>query len=243
MSYAHKAGRLLRSVGAASVVSVSRAIVSAGRVDPQDPVATAKSSQRLRARLTPALHRVAISAANMVSDHLGIERPKSASSVGERLASHIALEDQFAAARAVKAFEMRARNLNLPFSIVERAARDLGGVPERSARALAHRLKADLDSGKSKTEAEAAAHALRARLRRIRAAAIAEQFTTRSFSEGTRSIEETTGPLDWIWRTEEDGRVCAICEPLNGVITTDIPPAHPRCRCVIEPVEPGEMSG
>lgn len=58
------------------------------------------------------------------------------------------------------------------------------------------------------------------------------------------------------WRTEEDGRVCPVCSPLNGSTRRrwsrffpSGPPAHPRCRCWIdyvneepepeEPMQPG----
>ncbi len=42
------------------------------------------------------------------------------------------------------------------------------------------------------------------------------------------------------WFTERDNRVCAVCEPRDGVVyaAEEAPelPAHPRCRCALVPV-------
>lgn len=52
---------------------------------------------------------------------------------------------------------------------------------------------------------------------------------------------ETDTTLRAIWHTEEDGRVCEICEPLDGtgveiygMVSVTGPPAHPNCRCWLD---------
>jgi hypothetical protein len=59
---------------------------------------------------------------------------------------------------------------------------------------------------------------------------------------GRQVIREWTGKiLTSTWYTELDERVCDICGPLHGTgpevygeVSTDGPPAHPRCRCWLE---------
>ncbi len=57
------------------------------------------------------------------------------------------------------------------------------------------------------------------------------------------------------WRVRRDEHVCPICEPLNGKVVgldekferpdinlvVDAPPAHPRCRCYLEPMWSNEV--
>ncbi len=74
-----------------------------------------------------------------------------------------------------------------------------------------------------------------------RAELIAVTEATRAFAEGNRLAWQESGMVDGIrWMTTNDDLVCDICGPLDGVQmpldSVDIPPAHPRCRCWIQPV-------
>lgn len=75
-----------------------------------------------------------------------------------------------------------------------------------------------------------------------RAARIAATETTRVFAEGNREAWESTGLVEEMeWATAEDDLVCEICGPLNGTLIgigdiDALPPAHPSCRCRIQPV-------
>ena len=55
--------------------------------------------------------------------------------------------------------------------------------------------------------------------------------------EGTRQRFKDSGYKQVEWLTAEDEKVCDICRPLDGklfdVDSTELPPAHPRCRCDI----------
>jgi hypothetical protein len=44
-----------------------------------------------------------------------------------------------------------------------------------------------------------------------------------------------TGPVQRVFSTAEDERVCDICGSLDGtIISSDsLPPIHPSCRCVV----------
>lgn len=97
-----------------------------------------------------------------------------------------------------------------------------------------------------------------------RAEMIAVTEITRLFAEGNVLAWESTGLVSGkVWRTAEDDLVCPICRPLNGKIveiestfellpeemdeallkqaeggadfTWQTPPAHPRCRCWLQP--------
>ena len=75
-----------------------------------------------------------------------------------------------------------------------------------------------------------------------RAQTIAVTETTRAYSEAaaeTQQMLNQTGlPMNRIWHTSADERVCDICGPLDGLPEQDWsqqfpsgPPAHPNCRC------------
>lgn len=76
---------------------------------------------------------------------------------------------------------------------------------------------------------------------RVRRIAVTE--TTAAISAGNEAGASANGGLSVadVWHTEEDGRVCEICRPLNnqrrdvwGAAFPSGPPAHPMCRCWIE---------
>lgn len=84
--------------------------------------------------------------------------------------------------------------------------------------------------------------------------------STRGVSAAEESARRDEGTrrgiqIDVKWRTEQDGKVCPICRPLDGkksdrweeitartqtaqvvAAVKDGPPAHPNCRCNLEPV-------
>ena len=54
-------------------------------------------------------------------------------------------------------------------------------------------------------------------------------------------LEEDGIDTEWVWITEEDGKVCPICRPFNrkdrsvwGRRFPGGPPGHPRCRCRLQ---------
>lgn len=74
----------------------------------------------------------------------------------------------------------------------------------------------------------------------VRAEMIAVTETTRAAVEGERALmkqlESESGiRMVEVWLTDNDERVCEICEPKHNHPITDgvYPPAHPRCRCMI----------
>ncbi len=75
-----------------------------------------------------------------------------------------------------------------------------------------------------------------------RAALIAATEVTRAFAEGNQETWRQSGVVDGVrWMTAQDELVCTICAPLDGE-TSDLskgfdgPPAHPNCRCYLQPV-------
>ena len=80
-----------------------------------------------------------------------------------------------------------------------------------------------------------------------RANMIAVTEVTRSYAEGSRIAWQESGVVDGRrWNTANDELVCPICGPLDGTmlpLNVDFeyggPPAHPRCRCWVTPVEIG----
>jgi SPP1 gp7 family putative phage head morphogenesis protein len=79
-----------------------------------------------------------------------------------------------------------------------------------------------------------------------RADLIATTEVTRAFAEGNLTAWKETGFTEGKeWVTANDELVCPICRPLDGeVVAIDAdfsgghhsPPAHPRCRCGVNPV-------
>lgn len=79
-----------------------------------------------------------------------------------------------------------------------------------------------------------------------RARTIAVTETTRAFAQGNIEAWRASGVVrQHEWVTSVDERVCPICGPLHGRIVEigqdfapgiSAPPAHPRCRCGLNPV-------
>ncbi len=75
-----------------------------------------------------------------------------------------------------------------------------------------------------------------------RAAMIAATEVTRCYAEGNQETWRQSKVVDGVrWMTAEDELVCPICAPLDQE-TADLskgfdgPPAHPNCRCYLQPV-------
>jgi len=72
---------------------------------------------------------------------------------------------------------------------------------------------------------------------KMRAQMIAVTETTRAFAEGEKvavaQAREYGFEMETIWHTNRDELVCSVCAPKDGEVTTEFPPAHPRCRCWI----------
>lgn len=79
-----------------------------------------------------------------------------------------------------------------------------------------------------------------------RAELIAVTEITRAFAQGNTEAWKAQGVEGRKWFTSEDELVCPICGDLAGSVArlgddfeggVDNPPAHPRCRCWVQPVE------
>lgn len=77
----------------------------------------------------------------------------------------------------------------------------------------------------------------------VRAEMIAATEVTRSFAEGNMETWRASGVVDGVrWMTAEDELVCPICGGLDGKEATieagfvEGPPAHPNCRCWLQPI-------
>lgn len=78
----------------------------------------------------------------------------------------------------------------------------------------------------------------------VRAEMIAVTEVTRAYAEGNISSWRASGVVDGVrWMTAEDEIVCPICHPLAGKrgtlddgVNGKKPPAHPRCRCYLQPI-------
>lgn len=85
---------------------------------------------------------------------------------------------------------------------------------------------------------------------RDRMIAVTSTTQARAISAESVAREEGFASPDDYWKTEEDSRVCPICEPLNDTKRSvwsskfpDGPPAHPICRCEIIYVNHLELAG
>jgi len=75
-----------------------------------------------------------------------------------------------------------------------------------------------------------------------RSTLIARTETLRAHNEGRKVFYQSVGITKVKWLTAQDGRVCPICEPLNGVVFKIDglvgPPRHANCRCSVFAVTP-----
>lgn len=81
---------------------------------------------------------------------------------------------------------------------------------------------------------------------RSRADLIASTEVTRAYARANREAYRAAGVVGKMrWNTANDERVCPVCGPLHGTevdldagfsFPDGVPPAHPRCRCMVLPV-------
>lgn len=77
-----------------------------------------------------------------------------------------------------------------------------------------------------------------------RASLVASTEVTRAFAQGNLEAWRASGVVDGVrWEVAGDDLVCPICSPLQnkeGTLTGGVdglfPPAHPACRCWIQPI-------
>jgi SPP1 gp7 family putative phage head morphogenesis protein len=76
------------------------------------------------------------------------------------------------------------------------------------------------------------------------ARSIAVTETTRLLGLGAQAQYRKMGLLQWQWNTSNDGKVCTLCGPLEGVvfpIAQAFDPQHVSCRCWPSPVGMDEL--
>lgn len=126
------------------------------------------------------------------------------------------------------------------------------GITETSREYVTKRIAEWIESGQP---LPALSKALEPMYGPVRAQMIAETEVTRAYAEGNRAAWRESGVVDGMrWMTAVDDMVCDICSQLHNAKvaiegqpfewvndkgeteTTEIPPAHVRCRCWIQPV-------
>jgi hypothetical protein len=142
-------------------------------------------------------------------------------------------------------------SMNLDTDVEQAAHRLVGSIVADILEGLSRQVEVLLDDSSSH-EPFSAWSARRAEL-------IAMTEATRIMSTGQLLAWKATRPIVKIvsdppyvvgkrWRIQRGEKVCPICAPLDGMVTgldelfesgalvVDMPPAHPRCRCSLEPV-------
>jgi SPP1 gp7 family putative phage head morphogenesis protein len=90
---------------------------------------------------------------------------------------------------------------------------------------------------------------LKPKFDKVRAEMIASTEVTRLYAEGNRIAWEASGTVRQVrWQTAMDDLRCEICKEKQGQVfdltdTRNHPPAHPRCRCWIQPISDIDLIG
>jgi SPP1 gp7 family putative phage head morphogenesis protein len=77
---------------------------------------------------------------------------------------------------------------------------------------------------------------------KTRAERIAQTESTRVYAMGNQTAFESTGLIEEVeWMTARDDLTCPVCGELDGTHlgvgdTDSFPPAHPGCRCWVQPI-------
>lgn len=129
----------------------------------------------------------------------------------------------------------------------------------RQADAVRRMRDAQIKQGVPKTRAAKNAREYSKRLRASRAESIASTETMTALNEGVRGywravMEQSGVPVqDLGWKWVCDRAPCPACKKLNNVtigfedsftfdaMAVRTPPAHPRCRCTLQPVYDGDL--
>ena len=134
--------------------------------------------------------------------------------------------------------------------------RPLVGLTPGQAEAVRKQREALIESGLKVSKVERIVQRTAARYRTIRAKRIARTELAFAHNKGTQAAVEDVaasgafdGPVEKVWVTQEDERVCVVCGPLDGVTVglsgefevprrgmanVEVPPAHPSCRCLLK---------
>jgi len=134
--------------------------------------------------------------------------------------------------------------------------RPLVGLTPGQAEAVRKQREALLESEVPLARAESIVQRTAARYRTIRAQRIARTELAMAYNNGTQAAVEDVaasgafdGPVEKVWVTQEDERVCVVCGPLDGttvglssefevprrgMANVEVPPAHPSCRCLLK---------
>lgn len=121
------------------------------------------------------------------------------------------------------------------------------GINATTRDLLATAVRDAIESGQTRAEL---ADALTPAFGPARAEMIAVTEVTRAVAEGEAlviaDLAKAGVEMVGTWQTAEDELVCSVCSPLDGVQaeggvfthpetgdTYELPPAHPRCRCVV----------
>jgi SPP1 gp7 family putative phage head morphogenesis protein len=128
---------------------------------------------------------------------------------------------------------------------------DLKGVTQAMATTMSRTLTDGLAQGKNPRTIARELNKNIEGIGKRRAILIARTEIIRAHAEGQLDAFERLGVTELgvmgEWDTAHDGRVCKLCEPLQGVVLTvkelrGIIPRHPECRCSIVPANVGESS-
>lgn len=125
------------------------------------------------------------------------------------------------------------------------------GITEVTRDGIRAAISAWMESG---GELDELVHAVERFFSPERARAIAVTEVTRAYAEGNRQTWTAIGADGMMWMTAQDELVCDTCGDLAGQRVgireqfhsgdfTGIPPAHPNCRCYLQPVieRPGRV--
>ena len=133
-----------------------------------------------------------------------------------------------------------------------RAYSQLEGVTASMDAEMSRILAAGMANGSGPGELGKQLNDTVSKLQRTRANTIARTETIYAHNEGqldsfaAMNIDEVGVMAEW--NTAHDGKVCALCRPLEGVVMTidearGLIPRHPNCRCAWIPADVGEVDG
>lgn len=136
--------------------------------------------------------------------------------------------------------------------LATRAYSQLEGVTAQMDAEMSRILATGLASGSGPNEIAKQLTDSVDKLKRNRANTIARTETIHAHNEGqldsfaAMNVQEVGVMAEW--NTAHDGKVCALCRPLEGVVMTvdearGLIPRHPNCRCAWLPADVGEVDG
>ena len=216
-------------------------------------------SQFVTEKLQPEWERqIEVAGRAMAKDvALAVETPFAFSPTGARVLDWIAdratkeietwTDVQHAAAKAIIG---KSRAEGVGVDELGRRLRAVTGLTPRQAQAVERMREALLADGLSAQDAAKQAQRYSDLLHRQRAVTIARTELAAANNQGQHAAilqarEEGLfgGPVQKVWSTAADERLCDECESLDGMTAMmdeqfaggyDLPPIHPMCRCVVQ---------